>query len=123
MSSDNAKLGEIFTTLPYGLIKKNRTGVGATTLELSSRRNSIVVVPTRTLAYEKAKNSKIADSNKYSILYVGGNIAEFVPPSIESYLADETIGYKKFIVVVDSLKRLLDKIGEEHFKDYFIMFD
>ena len=47
---DDMKLGHFLSTSPYGLIKKNRTGVGATTLELSSPRNSIVVVPTRSLA-------------------------------------------------------------------------
>ena len=54
MPRDEAKLSDIFITTPYGLIKKNRTGIGATTLELNSPRNSIIVVPTKTLAYEKA---------------------------------------------------------------------
>jgi len=123
MPRDDAYLKDVFTTSPYGLIKKNRTGVGATTLELSSPRNSIVVVPTRALAYEKAKNSRIGDTNKYSVLYIGGSITGFNIPSVEDYLSDNEIKDKKFIVVVDSLPSLLDKIGEEHFKDYFIMFD
>lgn len=123
MPRDDAYLKDIFTTLPYGLIKKNRTGIGATTLELSSPRNSIVVVPTRALAYEKAKSSRIRDTNRYSILYIGGSITGFNIPSVEDYLSDNEIKNKKFIVVVDSLPSLLDKIGEEHFKDYFIMFD
>lgn len=123
MPKDDAYLKDVFTTSPYGLIKKNRTGIGATTLELSSPRNSIVVVPTRTLAYEKAKNSRIEGTDKYSILYIGGPITGFNIPSVENYLSDNEIKYKKFIVVVDSLPSLLDKIREEHFKDYFIMFD
>lgn len=120
---DDMKLGHFLSTSPYGLIKKNRTGVGATTLELSSPRNSIVVVPTRALAYEKAKKSKIVGTDRYKVLYVGGDIAGFAIPKIEEYLADEEIGYKKFIVVIDSLSRLLNIVGEEHYKDYFIMFD
>lgn len=123
MPRDDAYLKDVFTTCPYGLIKKNRTGVGATTLELSSPRNSIVVVPTRTLAYEKAKNSRIEGTDKYSILYIGGPITGFNIPSVENYLSDNEIKYKKFIVVVDSLPSLLNKIGEENFKNYFIMFD
>lgn len=77
MPTDEAKLGNIFEECPYGIIKKNRTGVGATTLELNSKRNSIVVVPTRSLAYNKAKNSRIGHSNNYRILYVGGSISGF----------------------------------------------
>ena len=123
MPQDKTYLGDVFITSPYGLIKKNRTGIGATTLELNSRRNSIVVVPTRALAYEKAKNSRIGESDKYSILYIGGRINGFKVPTIKDYLSDNGIKYKKFIVVIDSLDTLLEEIGEEHFKDYFIMFD
>lgn len=123
MPTDEAKLSTIFGTLPYGLIKKNRTGVGATTLELNSSRNSIVVVPTRALAYGKAKSSRIEGTDKYSVLYVGGRIPGFTIPTVENYLSDETIQYKKFIVVVDSLPTLLNRIGAASFKDYFIMFD
>lgn len=123
MPQDEAKLSDIFITTPYGLIKKNRTGIGATTLELTSPRNSIVVVPTKALAYEKAKNSRIDKSDKYKILYVGSPINGFTVPTIEHYLADEDIPYKKFIVVADSLPRLLQKIGKENYQNYFLMID
>lgn len=122
MPNDEGKLGDFFATLPYGLLKKNRTGIGATTLELKSRRNSIVVVPTRALAFEKAKQSRITN-NKYKVLYVGGRIEGFYVPTIEEYIADIDIVYKKFIVVIDSLPTLLNVITEEHYRDYFIMFD
>ncbi len=123
MPEDKTYLGDVFAISPYGLIKKNRTGIGATTLELHSKRNSIVVVPTRALAYEKAKNSRIGESDRYSILYIGGCINGFKVPTIKDYLSDNDIEYKKFIVVIDSLDTLLEEIGEENFKDYFIMFD
>lgn len=124
MPRDDAHLKDVFTTSPYGLIKKNRTGVGATTLELDSPRNSIVVVPTRALAYSKAVNSKIeGEENKYKILYVGGKIAGFNPPRIPIYLTDSSIKYKKFIVVADSLPSLLNIIGKDNYKDYFLMVD
>ncbi len=123
MQDDNAKLSTVFGSLPYGLIKKNRTGVGATTLELRSKRNSIIVVPTRSLAYEKAKNSWNEEIQGYSIHYVGGKIKGFNPPHTSKYLADARYKHKKIIVVVDSLPLLLNEIGENHFKDYFIMFD
>lgn len=125
MPKDEAKLGDIFLTSPYGLIKKNRTGVGATTLELNSPRNSIIVVPTKTLAYNKAKNSKIKikGEEKYKIQYVGGTITGFKIPTIEKYLSDSDIEDKKFLVVADSLPKLLNIIGEENYKDYFFMVD
>lgn len=124
MPKDKVHLQDVFVTTPYGLIKKNRTGIGATTLELKSPRNSIIVVPTRALAYGKAVSSKIeGEQDKYKVLYVGGEITGFVVPDISAYLEDSSIQYKKFIVVADSLPRLLNIIGKEHYKDYFLMID
>ena len=124
MPKGKGHLQDVFVTTPHGLIKKNRTGVGATTLELNSPRNSIIVVPTRALAYGKAASSKIeGESDKYRVLYVGGDITGFVVPEISDYLMDSSIRYKKFIVVADSLPRLLRIIGKEHYKDYFLMID
>lgn len=123
MPSKHAWLGDVFATLPYGIIKKNKTGIGATTLELSSKRNSIIVVPTRALAYEKAKNSKIPNTNKYKVLYCGGKLKDFIIPSLSEYLADEEIPYKKLLVVADSLPRTLEVIGEDNYKNFFIMID
>ena len=116
-------LGDVFTEAPYGLIKKNRTGIGATTLELNSDRNSIVVVPTKALAYEKARSSWDSNINKYKICYVGSPIPGFKTPAVQTYLADEEIRYKKFIVVADSLPRLLNQLGETCYQDYFLMVD
>lgn len=123
MPDDEARISSVFLELPYGLLKKNRTGIGATTLELQSQRNSIIVVPTRALAYEKAKNSLIENTNKYSVIYIGGRISGFNQPCIDEYIADETIPFKKFMVVVDSLPRLLEELGETVYTEYFIMFD
>lgn len=124
MPKDKGHLQDVFVTTPHGLIKKNKTGIGATTLELNSPRNSIIVVPTRALAYGKAISSRIeGDPNKYKVLYVGGEITGFTVPTISSYLMDSSMHYKKFIVVADSLQRLLEVIGKEHYRDYFLMVD
>lgn len=56
---EGKKLSDIFYTTPYGVVKKNVTGIGATTLELRCERNSIIVVPTKALAYEKYKTGMI----------------------------------------------------------------
>lgn len=123
MPSDDNKLSDVFENLPWGIIKKNRTGVGATTLEINSPRNSIIVVPTRALALNKAIQSKLEGTDKYRVLYVGGITTGVKVPSVEAYLADNEIKYKKFIVVIDSLPRLIEKLGENYSSNYFIMFD
>jgi hypothetical protein len=123
MPRDEAKLGDIFVESPYGLIKKNRTGIGATTLELESLRNSIIVVPTRALAYSKAIKSRIDETERYNYLYVAGDSEDCNFPSIRDYLSDWSIIHKKFIVVADSLARLLREIREENIKFYFLMVD
>ena len=48
-----AKLGGIFTSLPYGIVKKSVPGIGATTLALNQPRDTIIVLPTKKLAYQK----------------------------------------------------------------------
>lgn len=118
------KLGDIFVNSPYGIIKKNRTGIGATTLELNSKRNSIIVVPTKALAYNKAL-SYFEINGFWSVLYVGSDVdgAPNNLPDIEEYLNDETIVHKKFIVVADSLYKVIDAIGDEVKDSYFLMVD
>ena len=118
------KLGDIFINSPYGIIKKNRTGIGATTLELNSKRNSIIVVPTKALAFSKALTYFEKDG-KWSVLYVGSDVdgAPNDMPEIEEYLNDETIVHKKFIVVADSLYKVIDAIGAEVKNNYFLMVD
>lgn len=123
MPSDDNKLSDVFENLPWGIIKKNRTGVGATTLEINSPLNSIIVVPTRALALNKALPSKLEGTDKYRVLYVGGITTGVKVPSVEAYLADNEIKYKKFIVVIDSLPKLIEKLGENYSSNYFIMFD
>ena len=123
MPSDEDKLSEVFSSTPYGLIKKNKTGIGATTLELRSPRNSIIVVPTKALAYEKAKGGIDKVSGRHTILYKGSTIAKFTPPSVKEYLTYEDVIYKKILVVADSLPKLLEEIGENAYKDFFLMVD
>ena len=117
------KLSEIFNSTPYGLIDKGRTGIGATTLELKSKRNSIIVVPTQVLALNKVESSKNKNTGKYGYLYVGGRIDGKKFPSIEEYINDESIEFKKLIVVADSFPKLEIALGESLYVDYFLMVD
>jgi hypothetical protein len=63
------KLSEVMDELPHGIINKNYTGIGGTTLELDCNRNSIVVEPLKETAWAKAQ--KPSRSNKYKVHYFG----------------------------------------------------
>lgn len=123
MPDNDLKLSQIFDVTPYGLIKKNRTGIGATTLELRSERNSIIVVPTQSLALSKVESSYNEKIKQYQYLYVGGRKLGKKFPPISSYLKNTNIPIKKFIVVADSLPKLIEGIGDSVYKDYFFMVD
>lgn len=114
-------LSSYIQKMPHGIVDKQIAGIGATTLEINSKRNSIIVVPTKILAYNKYVK------HKDKTLYVGGKVnrehSATSDKEIISYLKDENIKPKKFLVVADSLARLLKIIGKEQSKDYFLMID
>lgn len=123
---DGDKLGDFFDCLPYGIINKKITGIGATTLELKSNRNSIIVLPTKALAYNKHKIKKEKDGEG-SCMYVGSPIGDIHSDiscqDIRAYLDLNNGKPKKFLVVADSLPKVLKAIGEEHYNDFFLMID
>ena len=109
------KLGEVIPFLPNGLIDKRETGIGATTLEATCNRNSIIVEPTRAIVADKSKI--------HHCLGVMGGIKE---PEILTYLSIRKHQNRKVFVVSDSVGRLLHilkKAGEDVFKDYFYLID
>lgn len=128
VNQNDYKLSDIFETTPWGVIKKNRTGIGATTLELTAKRDSIIVVPTRALAVSKVISTGfIEGTQKFKCHYVGSNYEGFANThsSIEVYLDDSQIEHKKFLVVSDSLGRLLEHI-KSHGRgsnDFFLLVD
>ena len=122
-------LGEVFDRIPFGILNKNRTGVGATTLEIEAKRNSIIVFPNKSLAYSKSKT-------KDSLLYVGSPIGDSTsiisPKDIKKYIdeidqrrSDGEEVYKKFLVVADSLPKIYEVIAtkKESFDSYFLLVD
>ena len=123
---DGDKLGDFFDRLPYGVINKNITGIGATSLELRADRNSIIVLPIKAIAYNKYKAYTL-EKGDGSCMYVGSPIgdikSDITPKKIEEYLLLENGKPKKFLVVADSLPKVLKAIGEEHYNDYFLMVD
>lgn len=60
-------LSKYIDKMPHGIIDKKIPGIGATTLEINSGRNSIIVLPTKALAYSKHKQHS-------HTLYVGSSI-------------------------------------------------
>jgi hypothetical protein len=114
----NSKLGNIFHFLPYGRINKKETGIGATTLELCSERNSIIVLPTRSIARSKV------DTNAY--YYSSDNSIKLETVSkkekLKKYLSNPQ-RFKKILVVADSLPSLIEVIGNTVFNDYFLLLD
>lgn len=122
------KLSDIFETTPWGVIKKNRTGIGATTLELRAERNSIIVVPTKALAVSKVKSTGfIEGTEKYKCYYVGSPFEGFTrnPNNLGKYLYDKEIQYKKFVVVSDSLGNLIkgiENLGRKR-EEFFLLVD
>lgn len=110
-----AKLGGIFTSLPYGIVKKSVPGIGATTLALNQPRDTIIVLPTKKLAYQKYLRGYNKERTSNRFLYVGSDIPEEnckspTDEQIRSYIAEKRTGtfpYKKILVVADSLGRVM----------------
>ncbi len=113
---------KVFDQFPFGIINKTETGVGATTMELSEKRNSIIVEPLRITA--SLKQGKTPGS-----LYVGSPIkksqVKVTGSDIVDYLKgpENVGGYKKIICTTDSLPRLLDAIPLEMKDDFFLLID
>lgn len=124
------KLGQLLDRVPYGIIDKSITGIGATTLEINTElRNSIIVVPTKALAYNKCISTNNAKS-EYYCMYVGSSIGDITKDitidKIKKYIDYRGASVRKFIVVADSLPMLLDFLkilGEDIYRDYFLMVD
>lgn len=103
------KLSDVLLRLPCGIVFKDETGMGATTLELKAKRNSIIVEPIKITASSKAHKYK-----KKKAIYVGSP-TNYHPDKIEDediykYLLNPKIKFKKIVVVADSLGRIIDAI-------------
>jgi len=113
-------LADIFQETPAGFFYKDETGMGATTLELNAKRNSIIVEPIKITASSKAY--------KHNALYVGSPTKYHTQKApnklkIKKYTSDSSIQHKKIVVVADSLPKVIDAIGPDVFKDYFLLVD
>lgn len=124
------RIGEVMDRVPFGIINKTITGLGATTLEIMNQeRDSIIVVPTKSLAYSKCKSANLSKGDRYA-LYFGSPIKEIksyvTPRQVQAYLNSNNHWKKKFLVVADSLPRLikfLESNGIDVYHNYFLMVD
>lgn len=104
-------LSECIKELPSNCIfNKGITGSGGTTLEIKSNRHSIICVPNISLVLNKQSKNVFGVYGKTS----NGDIKDYLNSNIE---------YKKFIVVYDSLPRLIEVIGKSVYNDYFLLID
>lgn len=116
-------LSDYFDFLPNGIIDKKATGIGATYLEMNSKRDSIIVTPTKILAY--LKKSKDKDNFFYIGSKIGDDAKAITNNDIKEYIKRD-IEFKKIFVVADSLERLIEvfkELGIDYGKKYFIMYD
>ncbi|QEK52816.1 hypothetical protein FYC62_14950 [Pedobacter aquae] len=120
IKDNSKKLGEILNFLPHGIIDKTVTGIGATTLEIYSKRNSIIVVPLKIIAASKVEQHP---ENCYYVGSAINNFQTFGEEAFDLFLTNDKIPYKNVIVVAESLPKVIKTIGEDVYKNYFLLID
>ena len=98
------------------VIYKKITGIGATTLEIESPRNSIIIEPNTPVIECKTKKHK-------NLL---GIFEGVTTDKIISYLQDNLIQHKKLMTTPESfvkLKKAFYRLNIDMYKDYFLLFD
>lgn len=110
-------LGDIFPFLPTNtIIRKNITGIGATTLEIKCLRNSIIVLPNLPVIYQKSANHQ-------NVIGVHGDTTIL---DIIYYLSDSNIAYKKILVTPESFHKVIEAFHNQNIafkKHYFLLLD
>jgi len=101
------------------IIHKMVTGCGATTLELSFPRNSIIIEPN--LPVIKGKCAKINGKARKNKI-VQGVHEDVSVDDIKYYLANVK-GYKKILTTPEGFEKVSEAIGESMYADYFLLFD
>ena len=103
-------LSEVLDVLPsHVMLNKGMTGCGGTTLELTSKRNSIILVPTVNLVENKSR-----DKNVF------GFSSMVSDEELYKYIHDDSIEYKKIVATYDSIIKFA-YLGSLF--DYFLLID
>lgn len=104
-------LSDYYEFLPSKcLLNKGLTGVGGTHVELTSNRNSIILVPTINLVINKTEN-------KENIIGVHGDTSI---DDIRKYVSSNNT--KKIVSTYDSFKKVIEAVGGDIY-DYFLLID
>lgn len=118
-------LSDVLENLPWGLIGKSDTGMGATSLELNTPRHSIIVEPIRVTASSKAYST--SKPPNHTVLYVGSptglHTKKITKATIQAYIKSPHVKHKKIVVVADSLYKVIETIGPRVYSDYFLLLD
>lgn len=117
LKSKGDYLDSSISELPINaIIYKKVTGIGATTLEINSKRNSIIIEPNTPVIEGKSLNHKDLLG-----VYEGIKTSDII-----DYLQNNTIQYKKLITTPESfekIKRACYMLDIDIYKDYFLLFD
>lgn len=114
IKTDKMYLSHVLDELPSKvLLNKGITGCGGTYVELNSKRNSVILVPTIELAKNKHKDG-------YLLVY--GKVKE---DEILKYLISK-VKYKKIIGTYDSFNKIVNTVPPDYFlliDEYHILFN
>lgn len=98
------------------VIYKKITGIGATTLEIESNRNSIIIEPNTPVI-----EGKIERHNNLFGVFEGVQTNHII-----GYLQNKTITYKKIMTTPESfgkVKRAFSLLNIDMYNDYFLLYD
>lgn len=119
-------IDKAFKILPNNsFIHKGRCGIGGTHLELKTDRNSILIVPIKSIITDKINSTNEYGELKYPNLFAikgGVKITD-----IEEYLQKD-IPFKKIIVTPDSLYKIIEaaeniEIINKLYSDFYLILD
>lgn len=110
-------LSDIIDSIPSNsIINKTITNIGATTLELTSPRHSIIVEP----------NVPVIKGKRIKYKNVLGVLEGIYTPDIKAYLYNDDIEFKKILTTPESFSKVKQAILEsdyELYDDFFLLFD
>ncbi|HPT71574.1 MAG TPA: hypothetical protein PLE74_04775 [Candidatus Cloacimonadota bacterium] len=108
--------------MPEGRISKEATGIGATHSEIVAPRNSIIIFPSRSIAFTKHIKHEDQQHTFYVGSYPDGKTV-VTQDQITAY-HQSTVQFKKILCVANSLPKVFNAIGaKEVYSHYFLMFD
>jgi len=114
--SKGQRLSDIMDFLPSNaIIQKTLPGIGATYLEITSKRNSIIIEP----------NVPVIEGKRKKHSNIRGVMWGVTPQDVENYLLSDQ-EFKKIIVTPESyfkVQEAFTQLGINYFDDYFLLID